>query len=143
MKKKIGYKVLKEFVDGTVFSSSTMLGCANAHYYPQKIIKSKKFNDGDRLGYPQIRLPLLVFCNLGSAKKFVENIDPSLKIWKVCYIRGKMFAPATDVDALYNYGVYFSPRGHNFYGFPEGTDFASCLKMIEPVEIKEYKNKKP
>jgi len=141
MEKKIGYKVVKEFVNGTIFSSSTMVGCANAYYYPQKITRSKIFRNGSIFGYPQIRLPLLVFYDLASAKKFVENINPSLKIWKVCYIRGKLFAPAIDMYALYNHGVYFNnPKGRPFYGFPEGTDFASCLKMLEPVEIKEKNN---
>lgn len=138
MKKKIGYKVLVKSLSGHLYSLFAY-GMADVQYHPSKVIRSKRFLDGSKIEDSYIRLPLLVFKTLRAAKDYMYSPRPNLEIWRVKYIQGKPFVP-TDIDILSARGIYYddTDAGHK-PEFPPGTDFADCLKLIEPVDIKETK----
>lgn len=140
MKKKIGYKALVEEFSGSLFSSAIMCGWANAIYKPGKITRGIRFKDGTNFSREYIRLPLLVFKTFNTAEKFVRQHGLHLKIWKVCYIPGKPFLPCSDVRYL-TCGVYYNQQGSGD-SFPDGTDFASCLKLIAPIKDNSERKEK-
>ncbi len=135
MEKKIGYKVVSRNLDINTKESAIVGGKATAFYHPNRITRSLKFRDGSRYGYPELRLPLLVFDTLKSAKNFVENQAGSFEIWEVSYIPGCPFLPTISMTDLITNRIYYPPHGALTAEFPYGTVFASCLKLIKRMKI--------